>query len=42
MQNKPILLVDDDPHVSEVLSLYLEKEGYQVVCADNGRAALEK
>ncbi|MDD4621484.1 MAG: response regulator transcription factor [Methanosarcina sp.] len=42
MQNKPILLVDDDPHVSEVLSLYLEKEGYQVASADNGQEALQK
>lgn len=42
MSHKPILLVDDDPHVLEVLSLYLEKEGYQVILADNGRAALEK
>lgn len=42
MQNRPILLVDDDPHVSEVLSLYLENEGYEVVMAENGQQALEK
>ncbi|MFZ5754110.1 MAG: response regulator [Bacillota bacterium] len=42
MSNKPILLVDDDPHVLEVLSLYLKKEEYPVVLADNGMEALEK
>lgn len=38
----PILLVDDDPHILEVLSLYLEKEGYQVILAYNGKEGLEK
>jgi DNA-binding response OmpR family regulator len=42
MSNKPILLVDDDPHVLEVLSLYLKKEEYPVILADNGKEALEK
>jgi DNA-binding response OmpR family regulator len=42
MSNKPILLVDDDPHVLEVLSLYLKKEDYPVILADNGKEALEK
>lgn len=42
MNNKPILLVDDDPHVLEVLSLYLKKEEYPVVITYNGREALEK
>lgn len=41
MSNKPILLVDDDPHVLEVLSLYLKKEDYPVVTAGNGQEALE-
>jgi len=40
--NKPILLVDDDPHVLEVLSLYIKKEGYQVMTANNGQEGLEK
>lgn len=42
MSTKPILLVDDDPHILEVLSLYLENEGYQVVLAYNGKEGLEK
>lgn len=42
MNNKPILLVDDDPHVLEVLSLYLKKEDFPVILAENGKEALEK
>jgi DNA-binding response OmpR family regulator len=36
-----ILVVDDDEHIRELASLYLEKEGYQVLCASDGPAALE-
>lgn len=36
-----ILLVDDDPHIRELLLLYLRKEGYSTLSADNGEAALE-
>jgi DNA-binding response OmpR family regulator len=42
MSNKPILMVDDDPHVLEVLSLYLKKEKYPFIVAHNGKEALEK
>ncbi|MCR4442909.1 MAG: response regulator transcription factor [Peptococcaceae bacterium] len=42
MNNKPVLLVDDDPHVLEVLSLYIKKEGYPVMTAQNGQEGLEK
>lgn len=42
MNERPILLVDDDPYVLEVLSLYLKKEGYKVVLANNGTEAIEK
>jgi len=42
MSSKPILLVDDDPHVLEVLTLYLEKEGYSVLQAANGQEGLDK
>ncbi len=37
-----ILLVDDDRSMREILELILKKEGYQVVCADNGKTALSK
>jgi CheY-like chemotaxis protein len=41
-RNKPvILLVDDDADYCETLSVLLSTEGYDVVCAENGREALD-
>jgi DNA-binding response OmpR family regulator len=37
-----ILLVDDEKRIIEVLEAYLEKEGYEIHCADNGIDALKK
>lgn len=37
---KRILIVDDQPHVIRVLRLTLEREGYTVVSANDGREAL--
>ena len=36
-----ILVADDEPKIVEVLSGYLDKEGYQVVTASTGREVLE-
>ncbi|MDT4953528.1 MAG: hypothetical protein QOJ02_1666, partial [Acidobacteriota bacterium] len=36
-----VLIVNDEPKVLELLTVLLEREGYKVVCADNGRRALE-
>ena len=36
-----ILLVDDDPNISHLVQLYLEKEGFEVEMADRGDAALK-
>lgn len=36
-----ILVVDDEPQILKVLQAYLEKEGYKVVSAMDGRLALE-
>lgn len=36
-----IMVVDDDPNICELLRLYLEKENYTVVIADDGKKALE-
>ena len=36
-----ILVVDDEPSVTEVVSLYLQREGYRVATAPNGPAALD-
>ena len=37
-----ILLVDDDPDILEILTYNLNKEGYQVVTAENGVKAVKK
>jgi DNA-binding response OmpR family regulator len=38
--SKRILLVDDEPQIVKVLKAYLEQSGFQVVTADDGKAAL--
>ena len=40
MDERPILLIDDDPHVLEVLSLYLKAEKYPYMVANNGEEGL--
>lgn len=41
--NKPtVLIVDDEPHVVRVLRLMLERAGYDVASAADGREALEQ
>ena len=37
-----ILVVDDDLNISDLLRMYLEKNGYEVVIANDGKQALEK
>ncbi len=37
-----ILVVDDEKNICDLLSLYLVKEGFEVVCANDGEQALEK
>lgn len=37
-----ILVVDDDIHISELVKLYLEKEGYEVAVAEDGEEAIER
>jgi len=37
-----ILVVDDDTNICELLRLYLEKEGYNVILAHDGEEALKK
>ncbi|MBR2263109.1 MAG: response regulator transcription factor [Firmicutes bacterium] len=36
-----ILIADDDANIAELISLYLEKEGFETRKAENGRQALE-
>ncbi len=39
---KKILVVDDEPDVTRLVTVYLEKSGYQVIMAASGRKALDK
>jgi GAF domain-containing protein/CheY-like chemotaxis protein len=41
-RDRPVLVVDDDVTVRQLLRRLLETEGYTVVEADNGRVALER
>ena len=42
MSAHKIIIVDDDANISELIRLYLDKEGFATVCAPNGKIALEK
>jgi DNA-binding response OmpR family regulator len=41
MARRKILVVDDEPKVSELLTAYLVKDGYDVVTAADGKSAVE-
>ena len=41
MENKKILVVDDDVNICELLRLYIEKEGYTACTVNDGKAATE-
>jgi two-component system response regulator ResD len=41
MTGESILIVDDEPSVTEVVSLYLEREGFKTQAVHDGPAALE-
>lgn len=36
-----ILIVDDDVHILQLVNIYLTREGYQVIQAENGQQALK-
>lgn len=42
MNNQLILVVDDEPYILRALSFVLERQGYQVLTATDGEAALLK
>lgn len=42
MSNKKILIVDDDLNICELLRLYLEKDGFETIIANDGEAAIAK
>ena len=41
LPNKKILVVDDDHKIVDLAKMYLEKDGYHVIAAYDGRAALD-
>lgn len=41
MQTGKILIADDDTNICELLRLYIEKEGFEVEIAHNGKEAME-
>lgn len=42
MEKKRILVVDDDPHISELVCVNLEAAGYEVDRAANGHEAIDR
>jgi len=40
--NKKILIVDDEKDIVDIMSMFLNEEGYYITCAYNGLEALEK
>ena len=38
---KTILIVEDDPNISELVQMYLEKEGYNTRIASDGGQGLQ-
>lgn len=41
MLEDSILIVDDEEHIRELIRYNLEKQGYKIFCAENGKEALE-
>jgi CheY-like chemotaxis protein len=41
LDHKSLLIVEDDPEARESLAAVLTSEGYKVIVAENGRAALD-
>lgn len=41
MMNEKIMIVDDDLNICDLLRMYLEKEGFSIVIANDGLQALE-
>ncbi len=42
MANDLILIVDDEPHIVELASLYLQQDGFRTISAGDGVTALER
>ena len=42
MQGEPILVVEDEPKIADLLKAYLDREGFKVTCLARGDAVLAK
>ena len=42
MEKQKILIVDDDPHICEILAYNLSNDGYETVCVHSAENAFEK
>ena len=40
MQNKTVMIADDEQRIRKLISDFLQREGYTIVEADNGQSAL--
>ena len=40
MRTNKILIADDEPYITRVLKLVLQKAGYEVTCVNNGKQAI--
>ena len=40
--NQTVLIVDDEVNICELIRLYVEKEGYRAVIANDGQQAMDK
>ncbi|WP_141503835.1 response regulator transcription factor [Paenibacillus luteus] len=41
MDTHKIMIVDDDPHICEIVQVYCEREGFISTCSHNGEAAMK-
>lgn len=42
MAGELILLVDDEPHIIELAKLYLERDGFRTIAANDGQSAIDR
>ena len=42
MEKTKILIVDDEKHIAELISLYLTKEGFETKEVNDGRKAIDE
>ena len=40
-ENGTVVVVEDDPHIADLVDLYLRREGYRVLLAADGDRGLE-